>query len=438
MSRHFVCRVVVCALVLMGTTAAWGIALPIQVPTGQFGDDTVVAGWDLVHSVGVSIQPGSYGVLSIKGQVICPNIDVNSGKCNSGNYWMMYQVQSAPLNTKLNFTSLPGFNFAAVSITNLGVLKCQAGTTQALCGDNGGQTGTMSATGSGSSLTINLPTGASQPVTFYVGITGASLPAFPPVQVQVDPTPIQANKYVLPHIPSGQGYVTKVTATNTSATTASGDIIFVDQTGNLVRDVPFSIPTGGTFRTFTLETDRCAPNIVLNWGFIGSDQVIGVNLFFEFVPCPAANPPRNIVNTVGFNAQRTSELLSDFSLPLELEPQPAGASAARTAGVAISNPSANTVNVRIKLVDSNGVIKVFTGTGGCKPDIVLVPFGQTGFDVSALLGSCAGYPTSNFVGSLTFSATNATGGAAAPIGAIALQSDFGPFSATPVMPGRAK
>ena len=127
-----------------------------------------------------------------------------------------------------------------------------------------------------------------------------------------------------------------------------------------------------------------------------------------------------VANGVGFN---NAPPLTDFSLPVEFEPAPAGLSVGKTVGLALANGNPTAASANLQLVDSNGNVIATT-------TINLPPFGQWSQDLSRLGAFQSALPASNFVGSVTVSATS-------PISAIALEDNYGPFSATPVGSGRA-
>jgi hypothetical protein len=414
---------------------------------GNFGVDGNSPQWNLQASATVSLAAGSVSNVTFNGQVICPNNDVNNvtGKCTSNFYMMVYQLNpytpppGGGSKLTISFPSLVGFNingtFNSGNANDYGVLSCGSGVSllTARCTnlnftqiDALGPSATSLNGGGNVSFSLNNP----PPIgfSFFVVVTNPNFNGLVPISVQIDPRPQAANLVYLPHVPSGAGYVTRITIFNTApATSAIGQINFIDQNGNLLKFRNFAITPGGAFNVQTDEADRPGP-LSVSWAIIGSDQPVQANLFFEFAPSglPAA------INTVGFNA---SGPLSDFTFPVLLAAQPQGATIGRTMGVAFANPNNFTVTIKIKVLDNQGNIVAQTGGAGCPADITLAAFAQTGIETKGFFGACPGYPNPpfnpGFFGTMVAAAS-------AQISSIALQDSFGPFSATPVVAGRAK
>jgi hypothetical protein len=74
-------------------------------------------------------------------------------------------------------------------------------------------------------------------------------------------------------------------------------------------------------------------------------------------------------------------------------------------------------------VDALGNVIAFT-------TVTLPPFGQSALALHLVPEFAAALPAANFIGSVTGSAQGA-------VAVVAMEDDFGPFSATPVLPGRS-
>lgn len=236
---------------------------------------------------------------------------------------------------------------------------------------------------------------------------------------QVPTNPVLA---YLPHVPYGSGYRTKITIVNLTASPNSGVVNFISQSGALVGSQNWSTAASGMAR---IDTANVFPNstfglLNVDWAIIGAQGSIAANLFYEYNPS-SSGPAYNIINSVGFN---NAALQSDFTVPFEQEPQPAGAMAGKTVGVAAANPGSLAATLTIKLVDAAGTIRA--------TDSIQVPaYGQVAFalpDSPRLPNISAQLPNGNFIGMLSGHATRS-------LAVIALQDDYGPFSATPTMTG---
>ncbi len=240
----------------------------------------------------------------------------------------------------------------------------------------------------------------------------------------VNPIPTNPVLAYLPHVPYGSGFRTKITLVNASGNANSGVVNFISQTGQLVASQNWSAAKGGAVR---IDTDSVFANstfgpLAVNWVIIGAAQgPIAANLFYEFNPGSSATP-FNVTNSVGFN---DAALQTDFTVPFEQEPQPQGAQAGRTVGMAIGNPNSTAATVTVELVDA-------TGTTRGSDNLNVPAFGQIAFalpDVNRLPTVSSGLPNGNFVGTLAIHSS-------ASVAVIALQDSYGPFSATPTMPFR--
>ncbi|HZQ92256.1 MAG TPA: choice-of-anchor D domain-containing protein [Terriglobales bacterium] len=237
------------------------------------------------------------------------------------------------------------------------------------------------------------------------------------VSLQILPGPVPTTPFVaiVPHIVKGGGFVTKITIVNLSVNNNTLSINTIDQSGTLLEASNVGLAGSGSMRIVTSEQERFGPTII-RWMAIGSQAPIAVNVFFEI---SLGGGPPAIVNTVGFN---DPPQLTEFTLPVEFEPKPANANIGRTVGLALANVSGQTNTVTMKLVDPNGAtVAARTLTIGA--------YSQTAVDLAApdLFGPVL--PNANFVGTMIISAT-------APVSAVALLDDFGPFSAIPVIKGK--
>ncbi len=220
-----------------------------------------------------------------------------------------------------------------------------------------------------------------------------------------------------PHIVSGGGYVTKMTITNLTNAQNAVVVYFVSQAGATVQTASYSLPAGGTVRFATDESARFGPRGT-QWAIVNSQSTVGINLFFEIEADPTTGV---VINTLGFNE---APPLTDFTIPVEFMPAPAGNSVGRTIGLALANTTSTAATITLKLLDQSGNILATT-------TLSLDSFAQTAFDVGSLPAFSTFLPTGTFIGSITVSSTQ-------PLAAIGLEDDLGPFSAIPPMPGRAK
>lgn len=249
--------------------------------------------------------------------------------------------------------------------------------------------------------------GTSASATFYIaGATGIPLP----------------NAAYLPHIVSGAqngaGYVTKVTITNLSTSSNNVVLSFLTQSGTVAQSLSYNIPAAGTVRFQTPESARFQNPASVQWGIVYSQNPAGANLFLEVESDPLS---ATIINTIGFNA---APALTDFTVPIEMQPAAAGAAVGRTVGLALANPASTAAVATLKLIDGNGNVLA--------TDTENIPaFGQIAKDISTIPAFAAVLPSSSLIGSITVSST-------LPLASIALEDDLGPFSSSPPFSGRAK
>ncbi len=401
-------------------------------PTNSWGVTANASSWNLIPSTTVTT-----GTTPVPGEVICPGQDISGGTCTSNNYLFLYQIPNGANNSTITFNNLPNFTFTPGA--TVGIMQCNAGNTVPLCNNlSAGALDGLGLTASGGpgSLTVRVPTfpggacaTASSCLVLFVresGVTGFTAAKIPGANIAQPPIPTNPTLVYLPHVPYGGGYRTKITLVNFSLGSASGVVNFISQGGQLVTTQNWGpVASGGTVR---IDTATVFPNSTFGplqvlWAVVGAPDRVGVNLFYEYNPS-SGGPAYNIINSVGFN---DAALQTDFTVPFEQEPQPQGAAAGKTVGMAISNPGSSTASVTVKLVDNSGTI---LGT-----DTVLVAaYGQVAFalpDASRLPNITAHLPAGNFVGTLAISSLSG-------VAVIALQQDYGPFSATPTMPYRVR
>ncbi len=231
----------------------------------------------------------------------------------------------------------------------------------------------------------------------------------PPVSVG------RTGQIIIPHIPSGGGFVTKLTFMDRSGAAQAVDVKFYDQSGNLIQNQTVNLAANGTARISTPEAARFGASQV-SWAMVTAPGTATVNLFYELQDSSTV-----VVNTIGFNDVPTA---TDFTIPVEFLPAPQGASIGRTVGLAMANPGNVTASITLKLVDASGQVLATA-------PVTLNPHAQTAVSLADLAAFRAALPDTNFVGVVTVNSS-------APISAIALGDDFGPFYATPVIAGRAR
>jgi hypothetical protein len=258
----------------------------------------------------------------------------------------------------------------------------------------------------------DLATAGTATVSVVNAASGGATSNAAPFSVVTNPQAQSALTYLLPHVVTGDGYVTKITIVNTSNAQNAVVVNFISQAGVTLQSTSYDIAPGGTLRVSTPEAERYGP-ATTKWATVGAQKPALVNLFFEY----KRQGSNAVQNSVGFN---DAPPLADFSIPVEHERSPV--SIGQDVGLALANGNAVAVSATLKLVDSNGTV---LGT-----QVVNLPaFGQAAFDLRQIFDDIL--PSGNFVGSVTVSAT-------APIAAIALADNDGPFSATPVGAGRAR
>ncbi len=249
--------------------------------------------------------------------------------------------------------------------------------------------------------TGTMTSGTSNSVTFYI-TAGNTLPL--------------AQARYWPHIVSGGGYVTKMTITNLVATPNNVLVYYVDpQAGTTLYTRAFTLPPAGTVRYDTGEANRNG-NMAWRWALCNTQANVAINLFFEVM-----DGNGNVINTVGFNE---APPLSDFTVPVELEPATVNSPIGRTVGVALANPNNTAATVTLKLIDSGGTVLATT-------TLNIPAMAQTIASLQVIPAFAAVLPNGNFVGSVAFSSN-------VPITAISLMDDLGLFSAMPPTAGRAR
>jgi hypothetical protein len=229
--------------------------------------------------------------------------------------------------------------------------------------------------------------------------------------VAATPIPVAPYLYYLPHVVTGNGYLTKITLSN--QVNLSNDVVvqFLTQAGTVAQSTRYTIAAGGALRIATPESSRFGAGIT-QWAIVGSTQPLLANLFFE-----VQDSSKTIINTVGFNS---SDPLTNFSFPVEFEPFANGTPGGRSAGLAMANAFGTDATYTMTLYSSSGTA-VASATGK------IPAYGQVALDLSTVANFRSVLPNGNFVGSVQ---VLTTGGR---VVAIALEDDFGPFSATPVV-----
>ncbi len=230
-----------------------------------------------------------------------------------------------------------------------------------------------------------------------------------------------ATRLVVPHmvsgVASGTGYVTKLTLVNLAAVSNTVNIVYYDQTGLITNPQSLMtsvvIPANGSARIATPESARFQ-SLYVQWALITSSANLGINLFFEVQDGTSAH---NVINTIGFN---NAAELTDFTVPVELEPASQVSTVGRTVGIAMANAGSTSATVTLTLLRADG-----TTLGSLVKNIAakaqLISSIQTEFATQL--------PAGNFIGSLVVHSS-------AAISAVALEDDYGPFSSVPVVVGR--
>jgi hypothetical protein len=270
---------------------------------------------------------------------------------------------------------------------------------------------------------------------------------------------------VIPHIATGflsnTGYISKITVMNLTSTTANITVKYFNGSTQVATS-PYNIPPKGALRLPSLscpapqpmtatsgycvdESERFA-TFTERWATIDSNVQIATNLFFEVED---TTPQHNVINTIGFN---NAQELSAFTLPAELEPAlGSNGGQQRTIGLVMANGGASTANVTLKLYNSDGTLRACqTPTGGttggvtCTASANLAMAAGTQVLMSVNLQFAASLPNANFMGTLVVmsctnagpcTTTNNVVNSPAFVSAVALQADYGPFSAIPLIGG---
>ncbi len=230
------------------------------------------------------------------------------------------------------------------------------------------------------------------------------------------PPLVAGRRLVVPHIFTGSfngGYVTNLTIVNHSAVSNAVTVTYYDSTGLQAGTAQYNIPASAALRIPGNEAGRFSTPTE-RWAIITTAQDASVNTFFEVMNNATA---RQVINTIGFNNPAE---LTDFTIPVELEPATAqNGNRDRTIGLALVNANGATATVTLTLLKQDGTVL------GTKQRIVNA-------NSQVLLSLNAEFtgllPAGNMVGALTVHSTQ-------PVAAMALEADFGPFSAVPVVSG---
>jgi hypothetical protein len=251
-------------------------------------------------------------------------------------------------------------------------------------------------------------------VTVTTGTTASNAATF---SITTSPKSASPFQYVLPHVISGNGYSSKVTIVNTSAQQNTVVLNFVSQAGATLSSNTYSMAPGATLRVGMTDTERFG-GYLTKWATVGSTSPVMTNVWYDYLPRQGST---SVQNSVGFN---DAAPVTDFSLPVEFQPAVSGVNFGITVGLAIANPNPVATTATLKLVDSTGAVLA--------TQVVNLPaFGQTAVDLQQPSGFGSVLPSTDFVGSVTVSAT-------LPVSSIAVQDNDGLFSAVPVGLGRAK
>jgi hypothetical protein len=226
------------------------------------------------------------------------------------------------------------------------------------------------------------------------------------------PIPVAPYVYYLPHVITGNGFVTKITLSNQANVNNDVVVQFLTQAGTVAQSTRYAIAGGGALRVATPESTRFGA-ATTQWVVVGATHPLLANLFFELEDASS----KAIINTIGFNS---SDQLSSFSFPVEFEPYPNGTPGGRTAGLAMANPLGIENTYVMTLYSASGVAMA-TSTGK------IPAYGQVAIDLALVAEFKSVLPNANFVGSVQVKTTSGR------VVTIALEDDFGPFSATPVV-----
>jgi hypothetical protein len=261
--------------------------------------------------------------------------------------------------------------------------------------------------------TADLASAGGATVSVLNGTTASNAATF---TITTSPKSSSPFQYVLPHVIGGAGYSTRVTIVNTSAQQNSVVLNFVSQSGATLSSNTYNMAPGATVRVAMTDNERFGSSVT-KWATVGSQAPVLANVWYDY----RADASSNVGNSVGFN---DAAPITDFSIPVEFNPGVAGVNVGATVGLALANPNAVAATATIKLVDSTGAVVA--------SQVVSLPaYGQTAVDLSQSAAFASALPKSNFVGSITVSATQ-------PVSSIAVQDNDGLFSAVPVGLGRAK
>jgi hypothetical protein len=220
----------------------------------------------------------------------------------------------------------------------------------------------------------------------------------------------------------GAGYVTKSTLTNLQNAATDVLICYYEGSlgplanGTLLSTTSLMLAPAGTQRIQTPEAERFGA-LVYEWAVVKSSGPLATNLFFEI-----QNGAHTVVNVVGFNDALAG---TAFTLPVELEPASPGLGIGRTVGISLANPNATSTAVTMRLFDASG-----NQVGGPHVE-TLAANATTLMSLQGVAEFQSAIPNASFIGSLIITAT-------APVTAIAVNDDLGPFSSMPLTPGAAK
>lgn len=220
---------------------------------------------------------------------------------------------------------------------------------------------------------------------------------------------------VIPHIPVGAGWGTRITLTNLCPAQNDLNVEMFDQAGSPVQGFLGPNVAGGPLQTvvfFSPEAARSGP-LAVRWARITAQVGLGVQVLLDLNAISGQAPTSSV-------GAASSLPLSRFVLPVDFVVPAAGQGEALTSGLALANVSRGSDDIVLQLTDSQGRIVAE------ETSISLPPQGQTGVVVSELPAFRA------FLGSQTQFSGSLRVAASQPTAALAVGFDFGSMFALPV------
>lgn len=225
------------------------------------------------------------------------------------------------------------------------------------------------------------------------------------------PLPAKPYLHYVPHVVAGGDFTTRFTLVDLAAVANHVTVSYIGQSGAQLGEDSFVLAPGGTLRIAAPDPPPSAVS-ASEWAVIGADSPLVVHVVLE------QNVPGNLhpANSVGYSDCVPSD---SFVLPAEFEPPASGEAVGRTMGLAVANPSPSDVTGQLKLVGTSGNVLAAHA-------LSLPPFGQVALDLQQVEEFRAALPASEFVGSVSVNAS-------APVCALALLDNYGPFLVAPVV-----